>query len=288
MGYSINVLTLVGMILAIGLVVDDAIVVLENIYAKIEEGMNPIEAAYKGSKEIYFAVISITITLAAVFLPLLFIQGTTGKLFKEFGVVIAGSVLVSAFVALTLTPMMSSRLLKVHSKHNWFYNATEPFFVKMIDFYKRMLVGFMKIRWIAFLIIAVIGVLIYFTGSSLKTELAPLEDRSNIRISATAPEGSSFEYMQKYMDDLTDMVVSSTPEIQTPITFTGSGGVANNGFFSMYLVPADKRAKITAGYIQQSFKGIKYNNRNKGYTFTAANNWQPVWGTASAICNSGA
>jgi multidrug efflux pump len=243
MGYSINVLTLVGMILAIGLVVDDAIVVLENIYAKIEEGMNPIEAAYKGSREIYFAVISITIALVAVFLPIMFIEGTTGKLFKEFGIVIAGSVLVSAFVALTLTPMMSSRLLKSHNKHNWFYNVTEPFFVKMISVYKSMLVGFMKFRWIAFIIIAVVAVLIYLTGSSLKSELAPLEDRSNIRIQATAPEGATFEYMQKYMDDLSELVITSTPEIQTPITNVGSGGNVNSGFINMYLVPPDERER---------------------------------------------
>ncbi len=246
MGFSINVLTLVGMILAIGLVVDDAIVVLENIYSKIEAGMPPMEAAIKGSKEIYFAVISITITLAAVFLPILFIQGTTGRLFKEFGVVIAGSVLVSAFVALTLTPMMSSRLLKPHDKHNWFYNKTEPFFVKMIDLYKSTLFTFMKVRWISFILIAVVGVLIYVTGSSLKSELAPLEDRSNIRISANAPEGASFEYMQKYMDDLTELIITTTPEIQTPITNTGGGGgggvgAANNGNMNIYLVPPDKR-----------------------------------------------
>ncbi len=243
MGFSINVLTLVGMILAIGLVVDDAIVVLENIYSKIEEGMNPFEAAFKGSKEIYFAVISITISLAAVFLPLLFIEGTTGKLFREFGVVIAGSVLVSAFVALTLTPMMSSRLLKAHSKHNWFYNVTEPFFVKMIDTYRKMLLSFMKIRWASFVIISVVGILIYFTGSSLKSELAPLEDRSNIRIQATAPEGATFEYMQKYMDDLSDLVISTIPEAQTPISVTGSGGQTNTGFVSLYIVPPDKRER---------------------------------------------
>jgi len=243
MGYSINVLTLVGMILAIGLVVDDAIVVLENIYSKIEEGMNPIEAAYKGSKEIYFAVISITIALVAVFLPIMFIEGTTGKLFKEFAIVIAGSVLVSAFVALTLTPMMSSRLLKAHAKHNRFYNATEPFFVKMIDTYRKMLVGFMKVRWAAFIIIAIVGVLIYLTGSSLKSELAPLEDRSNLRIQATAPEGATFEYMQKYMDDLTDVVLTATPEVQTPITNVGAGGQVNNGFINMYLVPPSQRER---------------------------------------------
>ena len=243
MGFSINVLTLVGMILAIGLVVDDAIVVLENIYSKIEAGMPPMEAAIKGSREIYFAVISITITLAAVFLPILFIQGTTGRLFKEFGVVIAGSVLVSAFVALTLTPMMSSRLLRAHNKHNWFYNKTEPFFVKMIDIYKRTLFTFMKVRWLSFIIIAIVGVLIYLTGTSLKSELAPLEDRSNIRIQAIAPEGATFEYMQKYMDDLSEIVITSTPEIQTPITNVGGGGQVNSGFVNLYLMPPDQRER---------------------------------------------
>jgi multidrug efflux pump len=264
-GYSINVLTLVGMILAIGLVVDDAIVVLENIYSKIEEGMNPIEAAYKGSKEIYFAVISITIALVAVFLPIMFIEGTTGKLFKEFAIVIAGSVLVSAFVALTLTPMMSSRLLKANAKHNKFYNMTEPFFVKMIDTYRKMLVAFMKIRWAAFIIIAIVGVLIYLTGASLKSELAPLEDRSNIRIQATAPEGATFEYMQKYMDDLTEVVLNVTPEIQTPITNVGGGGQVNNGFINMYLVPPSERDRSQQQIYDQLSKEINQITGIRGF-----------------------
>lgn len=246
-GFSINVLTLVGIILAIGLVVDDAIVVLENIYSKIEEGMTPIEAAFKGSKEIYFAVISTTITLAAVFLPILFLQGLTGRLFREFGIVIAGSVLVSAFVALTLTPMLSSRLLKAHEKHSWFYTKTEPVFVAINNFYKKALSGFIKIRYAGFIIIAVMGILIYTLGSSLKSELAPLEDRSNIRIQATAPEGVSFEYMQRYMDELTAIILDSVPEVSTPITNTGGGGgggvgAANSGNMNLYLVmPKDRK-----------------------------------------------
>lgn len=247
-GFSINVLTLVGIILAIGLVVDDAIVVLENIYSKIEDGMSPIEAAFKGSKEIYFAVISTTIALAAVFLPILFLQGLTGRLFREFGIVIAGSVLVSAFVALTLTPMLSSRLLKSHQGHSWFYRKTEPFFVAFIDGYRKWLTGFIKIRWMGFAIIAFMAVLIYTIGSSLKSELAPIEDRSNIRIQAAAPEGASFEYMLKYMDDLTDLIIKNVPEISTPITNTGGGGgggagSANTGSMNLYLVPPDKRSR---------------------------------------------
>ena len=244
--FSINVLTLVGLILAIGLVVDDAIVVLENIYSKIELGMNPFEAAFKGSKEIYFAVISTTIALAAVFTPILFLEGLTGKLFKEFGVVIAGSVLVSAFVALTLTPMLSSRLLKSHRKHSWFYLKTEPFFNWLNLFYRNSLESFMRRRWLGFVIIIVTGILIFTIGRSLKSELAPLEDRSNIRISASAPEGTSFEYMSVYMDDLSQMMVDSIPEISTPISNVagfGSGGSANTGFMNMYLVPPDQRTK---------------------------------------------
>lgn len=247
-GFSINVLTLVGLILAIGLVVDDAIVVLENIYAKIEQGVPPIEAAFRGSKEIYFAVISTTITLAAVFLPILFLEGITGKLFKEFGVVIAGTVLVSAFVALTLTPMLSSRLLRAHQKHSWFYNKTEPFFIWLNNAYRNSLEGFMKVRWMGFVIILVTGGLIFLIGSGLKSELAPLEDRSNIRIQATAPEGTSFEYTSAYIDELSKMIIDSIPEISTPISNAGgggggTGGGANVGNVNLYLVPPDQRKR---------------------------------------------
>jgi len=246
-GFSINVLTLVGIILAIGLVVDDAIVVLENIYAKIEQGMKPVEAAFKGSKEIYFAIISTTMTLAAVFLPVVFLQGLTGRLFREFGVVIAGSVLVSAFVALTLTPMLSSRLLKTH-KHSWLYYKTEPVFIAVINWYKNSLNSFLKVRWMGFVLIIVTATLIYFIGRTLKSELAPLEDRSNIRIQATAPEGSSFEYMSRYMDDLTKIVIDSVPEISTPISNTSGGGgggtgAVNSGNMNIYLVPASQRTR---------------------------------------------
>ena len=152
--FSINVLTLLGIVLAIGIVVDDAIVVLENIYRKIEDGMSPIEASVKGSSEIFFAVVSTTITLAAVFLPIMFLQGITGRLFVEFGVVIAGSVMISAFVALTLTPMLSSKILRNKEKHSWFYYKTEPMFANMELSYKNALEKFMHKRWMAFVIMA--------------------------------------------------------------------------------------------------------------------------------------
>jgi multidrug efflux pump len=186
MNFSINVLTLLAIVLAIGLVVDDAIVVLENIYAKVEDGMPPIQAALKGSSEIFFAVISTTVVLAAVFLPVIFLQGLTGRLFREFGLVVAGSVIISAFVALTLTPMLSSRLLK-KGAHGKFYYALEPFFVLLAEQYRRSLAWVLQHRWAGLVMTAVALALIVLFGSMLKSELAPLEDRSSIRMSVTAP-----------------------------------------------------------------------------------------------------
>jgi multidrug efflux pump len=250
-GFSINVLTLVGIILAIGLVVDDAIVVLENIYAKIEEGIPPLEAALKGSKEIYFAIISTTMTLAAVFLPILFLQGISGRLFREFGVVIAGSVLVSALVALTLTPMLSSRLLKSHHAHNKFYNLTEPFFEGINNWYKNSLSIFLKFRWLSFAVIIAAGLLIYFVGGSLKSELSPVEDRSNIRVQLIGPEGSSFEYTEKYADELTKMLIDSIPEIATPLTNVAPGTSVNTANINLYLKPPETRKRSQQQIYQQ-------------------------------------
>lgn len=252
--FSINVLTLVGLILAIGLVVDDAIVVLENIYSKIELGMNPFEAAFKGSKEIYFAVISTTLTLAAVFLPILFLQGMTGKLFREFGVVIAGSVLVSAFVALTLSPMLSAYMFKKQHKHSIFYKKTEPFFNALINGYKNSLTAFLRVRWLSFVLIIVISVFIFLIGSLLKSELAPLEDRSNIRVSANAPEGTSYENMDRNMTELTQIIVDSIPEIAMPLTMIapGSGaGSVNNGNINIFLKDPDQRKRTQQMIFQQ-------------------------------------
>ena len=202
--FSINVLTLLGIVLAIGIVVDDAIVVLENIYAKIEEGMNPFEAAKRGSAEIFFAIISTTVALASVFLPVIFLQGLTGRLFREFGIVIAGSVIISAFVALTLTPMLGAKILKSRDKesHSKFYIMTEPFFEKMNRFYRSSLTAFMNRKWWALIIMGVTTVLIYVLFITTPKELAPLEDRSSLRMMATAPEGASFEYMDHFMDKL--------------------------------------------------------------------------------------
>jgi multidrug efflux pump len=195
-----------GIVLAIGLVVDDAIVVLENIYTKIEAGASPVEAGIQGSAEIFFAVIATTIALAAVFLPVIFLEGITGRLFREFGIVLAGSVIISSFVALTLTPMLSTRILKKRERHNWLYNKTEPFFNNLTGWYRDSLNSFMNHRWVAFVIILLSIVMIAGLGSLLPSELAPLEDRSGLRIVATAPEGVSYEYMDSYMNELVDFV----------------------------------------------------------------------------------
>lgn len=257
-GFSINVLTLFGIILSIGLVCDDAIVVLENIYSKIEEGMTPMQAAYKGSKEIFFAVISTTITLAAVFLPIMFLQGLTGRLFREFAVVIAGSVLISAFVALTLSPMLSSRMLK-HHEPSWFYKITEPFFTWLIDSYKKALDFFMSVRWISIVIIVFILGLIYWLSTTLKTELAPLEDRSNLRISVTAPEGSSFEFTRKYIREIGQFVIDSIPEAYFPLEIVaggGGGGGVNSGNVNIYLSDPEQRTKAQDDIFKKLSKEI--------------------------------
>jgi multidrug efflux pump len=245
--FSINVLTLLGIVLAIGIVVDDAIIVLENIYVKIEDKMEPIEAAKKGASEIFFAVVSTTVALVSVFMPVIFLQGITGRLFREFGIVISGSVIISAFVALTLTPMLSSKILKRRELHNWFYNLTEPFFVKMNSAYKRQLIFFMKRRWLTLPGIAVTVILIWILFNSLPSELAPLEDRSRMNVNASAPEGATFEYMDHYMDQLIEIMKDSIPEAVGIFSVTspgfGASSSVNSGFAGAILVEPDLRKR---------------------------------------------
>lgn len=244
LGFTINVLTLLGIVLAIGLVVDDAIVVLENIYVKVEEGEDPHVAAKRGSTEIYFAVISTTISVVAVFLPVIFLQGLTGRLFREFGLVVASSVAISAFVSLTLTPMMSSKILKRRDKQPWLYRKTEPFFNALTDGYSNLLQGFMRRRWLAFVVIAAAGGLIYLLGRTLPSELAPMEDRSEFRLQAQAPEGATFEYMDGYVRELVGFLKEDVPEVKGLVSVTapgfGNNGV-NTGFVRTILVDAPDR-----------------------------------------------
>ena len=249
-GFSINVLTLLGLVLAIGLVVDDTIVVLENIYAKIEQGMNPKEAALKGSTEIFFAVISTTVALAAVFLPVIFLQGLTGRLFREFGIVVAGAVIISSFVALTLTPMLSSRILKHRERQNWLYRNTEPLFVALNQKYNRSLESFMKRRWLAFPIIALMGLLIWALGGALPSELSPMEDRGTFRVIATAQEGATFEYMDRYVDKAVSIMMEEVPESEGIISVTspgfGASSSVNSAFVIAKLVDAQDRDRSQA------------------------------------------
>jgi hydrophobe/amphiphile efflux-1 (HAE1) family protein len=221
-GYSINILSLLGIVLATGLVVDDAIVVLENIYKKIEEGIPVREAAIKGSKEIYFAVISTTVTLVAVFLPIIFLQGLTGRLFREFGVVVAGSVMISTIVSLTLTPMLCSRMLHPKEKQSAIYKWSEMIFRRMEDAYRRSLKRFIKLKWASLLLLVVSGLSIYFLGKEIPSELAPMEDKGRFMIRSTAPEGTSFLMMDDYNKSIIDLV-DTLPEKQNLIAVTSPG-----------------------------------------------------------------
>lgn len=244
-GFSINVLTLLGLVLAIGLVVDDSIVVMENIYAKIEQGMEPEKAALKGVGEIFFAVISTTTALVAVFLPIIFLEGLTGRLFREFGVVMSGVVIISSFVALTLSPMLCARILKQRKKKNRLYIATEPFFNWLNLLYKNALHSFMKVRWAAFLIIALSGGGMFLFWKMLPAELAPLEDRSSARVFVSGPEGVTFEYMDHNLDRMILGIQEQVPEREAIISVTspgfGASSSVNSGFINVILKdPSDR------------------------------------------------
>ena len=246
-GFTINVLTLLAIVLATGLVVDDGIVVTENIYKRMERGMNKWQAAKEGSKEIYFAVIATSITLAVVFLPIVFLQGFVGRLFREFGIVVAGAVLISAFVSLTLTPVLNVKLTRknIH-KHSWFYRKTEPFFRGMEHTYKNALGAFMRVRWLAFVIIAICGAIIFFIGKDIPSELAPMEDRSQFYVTLTAPEGTAYDYMDNYVEKVTSFMLDSVPEKETVLSITAPGfisGATNSGMVRVTLNDPKDRSR---------------------------------------------
>lgn len=261
-GFSINVLTMLAIVLAIGLVVDDAIVVLENIYAKMEKGLPVIESGILGSKEIFFAVVATSLALVSVFLPILFLGGTTGRLFREFGIVIAGAVIISSFVALTLTPMLSTKILTKGAKKNRFYRATEPFFVWLNEKYKSSLETFMNVRWMAFVILGLSAVFIVVLYSNIPEELAPQEDRGQVRLSAMAPEGASFEYMDSYVDQMIATVQENVPELVAMNTVTspgfGASGAINSAFSFISLVDAGQRDR-SQGEIADQLAGLMAN-----------------------------
>src|SRR5688572_27574875 len=265
MGFSINVLTLLAIVLATGLVVDDGIVVTENIFKKMEEGMNKHKAAPEGSKEIYFAVIATSITLAIVFLPIIFLEGFVGKLFREFGIVLAGAVLISAFVSLTLTPVLNIYLTKKEGhKHSRFYMKTEPFFVGLENLYRSTLKSFMSVRWLAFVLVLVCAGIIFLIGKKIPSELAPMEDRNRVRASMTGPEGADFDFTDRVTYELTQELLDSIPEHSVVLSFApgfgGNRGV-NASMISMGLTETSERERSQDEIAQQMSRMFKkYNN----------------------------
>lgn len=245
-GFSINILSLLALVLAIGLVVDDAIVVLENIYTKIEQGKEPVLAGIVGTREIFFAVIATTLALVSVLLPIIFLDGLVGRLFREFGLVLMGAVVISSFVALTLTPMLATKLLKKREVQPWFYRKTEPFFVRMTEGYRSSLEGFVGRSWAAPVTMVACIALAFALLQTLPQELAPQEDRSSLRIFASAPEGATFDYMEQYVDDLIGTIEREVPEADALITVTspGFGGRSTNSAFArLGLVPPGERER---------------------------------------------
>ena len=223
-GFSINVLTMLAIVLSVGLVVDDAIVMTENIYIRIEQGMRPLKAGIEGSKEIFFAVISTTITLIAVFLPIVFMEGTSGRLFREFSFVVAGSVVISSFAALTFTPMIATKLLKRRKEQKWLYRKTEPFFTGLNNIYYKSLNAFLKVRWVAIPVLVIMFILIGYLWNKIPAEMAPMEDRSQITVTTRGAEGASYEFMRDYTEDITQLVDSIVPDAVSITSRVSNGG----------------------------------------------------------------
>ena len=238
-GYTINVLTLLAIVLSIGLVVDDAIIMMENIYVKIEQGMSPYEAGIKGANEIFFAIIATTITLIAVFFPIVFLEGMTGRLFREFSIVIAGAVAISSFVALTLTPMLSTKILKTRHKRSKAYNWSEKFFVKLNRGYQSSLESILNRKYISLIILVVSVATIFILWKNIPAEMAPLEDRSQLNIRTSMPEGSTYEFTEAYIEDIVSLVERTVPE-RDKVTAMVRGSFA---FVRVVLVPPSQRKR---------------------------------------------
>ena len=236
-GFSINVLTMLAVVLSVGLVVDDAIVMTENIYIRIERGMNPMKAGIEGSKEIFFAVISTTVTLVAVFMPIVFMEGMSGRLFREFSFVVAGSVIISSFAALTFTPMLATKLLKRREIQPWFYRKTEPFFAGLNNIYEKSLNAFMKVRWIAIPVSIAMLAIIWVYWKKIPAEMAPMEDRSQITINTRGPEGVSYEFMQSYTEEIAEIADSIIPDAASITSRVSS----NSGNIRITLKDIDER-----------------------------------------------
>lgn len=260
-GFSINVLTMLAVVLSVELVVDDAIVMTENIYIRIERGMKPFEAGIEGAKEIFFAVISTTITLAAVFIPIVFMEGTSGRLFREFSFVVAGSVIISSFAALTFTPMLATKLLKHREKQNWFYRKTEPFFEGMNRVYSRSLNAFLRKRVIAIPFTIITLVLIGYLWGEIPAEMAPLEDRSQINIRTRAAEGSSYEYIRDYTEEINTLVDSIVPDA----AFVSARVSSGSGNIQITLKDIKERDYTQMQVAEQISKAIRTHTKARSF-----------------------
>jgi multidrug efflux pump len=260
-GFSINVLTMLAVVLAVGLVVDDAIVVTENIYVRIERGMNPRIAGVEGSKEIFFAVISTTITLVAVFLPIIFLQGMTGRLFKEFSIVITGAVVISAFVALTFTPMLSTKLLKHRKEKNWLTRKTEPMFEGMNSYYAKGLDAFLRRKWMAIVIELILFGAIGYFWRQIPSELSPLEDRSQVTVNMRGQEGATFEYVRDFADRIEILADSLIPERQSNMMRT----FGSNGFLNIVLSDIKDRKRSQMEIAEELSIAVRKETRARAF-----------------------
>ena len=255
-GFSVNVLTLLGIVLATGLVVDDGIVVTENIFKRIEKGMDKWKAASEGTREIFFAVVSTSLTLAIVFIPVIFLQGFTGRLFREFGIVVASAVLISAVVSLTLTPVLNVFLGGSISHNSRFYVATEPFFQGMENFYRKTLGFFIRNKWTSYVILASCVLMIYIFMKTLKSELSPLEDQSFIRTFVTTPEGTDFNATKQILDNIAKINMDTVPESKYVMArYGGFDGGGNTGFIVTFLKDPSQR-KASQQEIYDRISGI--------------------------------
>lgn len=276
-GFSINVLSMLAIVLSVGLVVDDAIVMSENIYVKIEQGMKPIEAGIKGAKEIFFAIVSTTITLVAVFLPIVFMEGTTGRLFREFSMVISGSVIISSFVALTFTPMLSTKLLKRREKQNWFYRKTEPFFEGMNHYYANGLNYFLNHKWITWPIVGITLITIFILWAKIPTEMAPMEDRSQITINVRGPEGATYEFYRDYAEKISVIADSVIPERDFNVTMING----TSAFIRMILPDIKDRVKSQMEIADDLSAAVRNENEARAFvqqqsTFGGRRGSQPI------------
>ncbi|NLN30465.1 MAG: efflux RND transporter permease subunit [Bacteroidales bacterium] len=277
-GFTINVLTLLALVLAIGIVVDDAIVVMENIFVKVESGMEPVEAGLKGSQEIFFAIIATTITLISVFFPIVFLEGITGRLFREFSVVMAGTVAISAFLALTLTPMVSTKLLRREKKPSWFYRKTERMFENLNLTYQRGLDSFLKRRHFAFVIlIAALGIILLL-WLTLPAEMAPLEDRSQITVNMSATEGATYEFLLAYTDDIAQLVEEEVPERLSYTSMVRGGSFGN---LRIMLEKPDNRERTQQQIAEDLAAELRKKTRARSFviqqsTFGSRRSGQPV------------